>query len=186
MHELALYTNGGFMRTDAAPLGWGWTLRAGVGLVGLALALTTSNSALRAQAGSVGQWATLPYLMPINPVHSALMNNGKVLIVSGSGNVAAETNFRYAVLDLQSERVDITLVAAVGHVLQRHGGPLGRPRVRQRRQPAVRPVPRSAEERSLRSRDRCLYRSPEHGARPVVSDGHHARRRTRDDVFGTG
>ncbi len=108
MHEMTLYTNGGFMRTDAAPLGWGWTLRAGVGLVGLALALTTSNSALRAQAGSVGQWATLPYLMPINPVHSALMNNGKVLIVSGSGNVAAETNFRYAVLDLQSERVDIT------------------------------------------------------------------------------
>ena len=96
------------MRTDAAPLGWGWTLRAGVGLVGLALALTTSNSALRAQAGSAGQWTTLPYLMPINPVHSALMNNGKILIVSGSGNVAAETNFRSAVLDLQSERVDIT------------------------------------------------------------------------------
>jgi PKD repeat protein len=47
----------------------------------------------------VGKWETLGTLMPINPVHVALMNNGKVLIVSGSGNVAAETNFRSAVLD---------------------------------------------------------------------------------------
>src|SRR5580765_6698243 len=96
------------MRTDAAPLGWGWTLRAGVGLVGFALALTTSHSALNAQAGSVGQWTTLARLMPINPVHTALMNNGQVLIVSGSGNVAAETNFRYAVLDLQADTLTVT------------------------------------------------------------------------------
>lgn len=33
-----------------------------------------------------GQWATLPFMMPLNPVHIALMHNGKVLIVSGSGN----------------------------------------------------------------------------------------------------
>src|SRR5438093_331345 len=32
-----------------------------------------------------GQWTTLPYLMPINPIHMALMHNGKVLIVAGSG-----------------------------------------------------------------------------------------------------
>ncbi len=53
----------------------------------------------RAQSGTPGQWTTLPYLMPINPVHLALMNNGKVLVVSGSGNVAAETNYRVAVWD---------------------------------------------------------------------------------------
>jgi len=96
------------MRTDAAPLGWGWTARAGVGLVGLALALSSATPALRAQAGTSGQWRTLGTLMPINPVHSALMNNGKVLIVSGSGNVAAETNFRHAVLDPVAETIVLT------------------------------------------------------------------------------
>jgi hypothetical protein len=96
------------MRTNAAPLGWGWTARASVGLIGLALALSSAAPTLRAQAGAVGRWDTLPYLMPINPVHSALMNNGKVLIVSGSGNVAAETNFRSAVLDLQAETIVVT------------------------------------------------------------------------------
>ena len=39
------------------------------------------------QADVVGQWSTLSYTMPINPVHVALLNNGKVVIVSGSGNV---------------------------------------------------------------------------------------------------
>ena len=38
------------------------------------------------QANVQGQWNTLLYLMPINPVHAALLHNGKVLIVSGSGN----------------------------------------------------------------------------------------------------
>lgn len=33
-----------------------------------------------------GRWDTLPLLMPINPVHVALMHDGKVLIISGSGN----------------------------------------------------------------------------------------------------
>src|SRR4029079_6268639 len=96
------------MRTDAAPLGWGWTARAGVGLVGLALALSPATPALHAQAGAYGQWRTLGTLMPINPVHAALMNNGNVLIVSGSGNVAAETNFRHAVLDPVAETIVLT------------------------------------------------------------------------------
>ena len=38
------------------------------------------------QANVQGQWSTLPYLMPINPIHAALMSNGKVLVVAGSGN----------------------------------------------------------------------------------------------------
>ena len=33
-----------------------------------------------------GKWQTLPFMMPINPVHVALMHNGKVLVISGSGN----------------------------------------------------------------------------------------------------
>src|SRR5437870_12539187 len=33
-----------------------------------------------------GKWSTLPYTMPINPIHAALLHTGKVLIASGSGN----------------------------------------------------------------------------------------------------
>ncbi|HET6176866.1 MAG TPA: galactose oxidase-like domain-containing protein [Candidatus Sulfotelmatobacter sp.] len=38
------------------------------------------------QANVQGQWSTLQYSMPINPVHVALLGNGKVLVVAGSGN----------------------------------------------------------------------------------------------------
>ena len=41
------------------------------------------------QAATQGQWSTLPYLMPINPIHVTLMHNGKILVVSGSGNCPA-------------------------------------------------------------------------------------------------
>jgi hypothetical protein len=40
--------------------------------------------------------------MPINPVHIALLRTGKVLVVSGSGNVAANTNFQAALWDPQT------------------------------------------------------------------------------------
>ena len=51
------------------------------------------------QANVVGQWTTLPYQMPINPVHGILLNTGKVLIVSGSGWVAGNNNYLAAVWD---------------------------------------------------------------------------------------
>ena len=51
------------------------------------------------QAAAQGRWTTLPYLMPINPIHMALMNNGQVLIVAGSGYDATVTNFAAAVWD---------------------------------------------------------------------------------------
>ncbi|HEX4962135.1 MAG TPA: galactose oxidase-like domain-containing protein [Thermoanaerobaculia bacterium] len=44
-----------------------------------------------------GRWATLPFHMPINPVHVALMHTGKVLVVSGSGNDPDNQNFQAAV-----------------------------------------------------------------------------------------
>ena len=69
----------------------------------LLLALAASDAPrVSAQAGVQGQWATLPYLMPINPVHLTLLNNGRVLVVAGSGNVAAETNFRSTIWDPQA------------------------------------------------------------------------------------
>jgi hypothetical protein len=53
-----------------------------------------------AQANVQGQWQTLSYTMPVNPVHATLLNNGKILIVSGSGNVPTNTAFKAAILDL--------------------------------------------------------------------------------------
>src|SRR5215470_18858915 len=55
-----------------------------------------------AQANVTGSWSTLPYNMPINPVHVALLSNGKVLVVSGSGNVAGNTNYQAALWDPQA------------------------------------------------------------------------------------
>lgn len=51
------------------------------------------------QVATQGQWQTLPYTMPINPVHVALLYNGKVLIVSGSGNFPTNTNYQAALWD---------------------------------------------------------------------------------------
>jgi hypothetical protein len=39
-----------------------------------------------AQANVQGQWSTLNYSMTINPIHVALMHNGKILVTTGSGN----------------------------------------------------------------------------------------------------
>jgi hypothetical protein len=55
-----------------------------------------------AQPAVQGKWSTLSYTMPINPVHIALLHTGKVLVVAGSGNVAAETNYQAAVWDPDS------------------------------------------------------------------------------------
>ena len=57
-----------------------------------------------AQVGSQGQWQTLSGQVPanINPVHMALMNNGSVLMVAGSGNLATDTTFESIVWDPQT------------------------------------------------------------------------------------
>src|ERR1700760_5171042 len=39
-----------------------------------------------AQPNVQGQWTTLSNTMPINPVHAALLTNGKLLVIAGSGN----------------------------------------------------------------------------------------------------
>ncbi len=38
------------------------------------------------QAQTVGKWSTLSYTMPINPIHVALLYNGELLVIAGSGN----------------------------------------------------------------------------------------------------
>jgi len=51
------------------------------------------------QVNLQGRWSVLPYTTPINPIHAALLNNGKVLIIAGSGNNPPVTNFQAAVWD---------------------------------------------------------------------------------------
>ncbi|HWX55325.1 MAG TPA: galactose oxidase-like domain-containing protein [Verrucomicrobiae bacterium] len=63
------------------------------------------------QVATQGQWTTLPFLMPINPVHMALMHNGQVLIVSGSGNLPSNTNFAAAVWNPQTGNLTTQPVA---------------------------------------------------------------------------
>jgi hypothetical protein len=76
---------------SARPTAKRWLI---AGAIALTLAVALQSPPLLAQPSVQGQWRTLPYLMPINPVHLALTNDGKVLVVAGSGNVATETNYQ--------------------------------------------------------------------------------------------
>jgi len=51
------------------------------------------------QANVIGTWQTVPAQMSINPVHTALLSNGKILVVSGSGNYPAQTVYNVGVWD---------------------------------------------------------------------------------------
>ncbi len=67
--------------------------------VALCLAAALVPEPARGQASRVGQWRTLPYTTPINPIHVALLRTGKVLIAAGSENDSTHTTFRAAVYD---------------------------------------------------------------------------------------
>jgi len=57
------------------------------GLIGAAIDLTLGVHLSQAQsAATVGQWTTMSYKMPINPIHCGILHTGKVLIVAGSEN----------------------------------------------------------------------------------------------------
>src|SRR5438128_1783692 len=77
-----------------------WSVAAVI-LFALGLA-ALGTEAIFAQAGQLGRWTTLPYLMPVNPIHLALLSNSKVLVVAGSGNDATVTNYSAAVWDPQT------------------------------------------------------------------------------------
>ena len=64
-----------------------------------------------AQANVVGQWRTLPTTMPINPVHMAMLRTGKVLVVSGSGNVPSNTNYQAGIWDPATDTVTTQPIA---------------------------------------------------------------------------
>jgi hypothetical protein len=66
---------------------------------------TALRAAAEPQPAQHGQWETLPFLMPINPVHVALMHNRKVLVISGSGNDPDNKRFEAGVWNPQDETV---------------------------------------------------------------------------------
>jgi hypothetical protein len=74
-------------------------------LVVVALANLASPRSVAAQLNVTGQWQTLPYAMPINPIHVMLLRTGKILITAGSENDPAEHDTeiaRAALWDLSS------------------------------------------------------------------------------------
>ncbi|HXT24407.1 MAG TPA: hypothetical protein VN749_06205, partial [Candidatus Eisenbacteria bacterium] len=75
------------------------SLRCAFAFVATLAALSLIRIPSAAAQALQGQWRTLPNPMPINPVHAALLHNGKVLIVAGSGNLPSETNWRAAIFD---------------------------------------------------------------------------------------
>ena len=159
------------------------TFRRVAAALGLALGIALPYSPqLGAQAGVRGRWTTLPSLMPINPVHVALMHNGKVLIVAGSGNVATETNYQAAVWDPETGSIVTQPVAwdmfCNGMVILPdgrvfiNGGNLQYDPFHGSRQNAV-----------FDPATGLFTDVAEHGARPLVSDGNRARRRPRHDFL---
>lgn len=76
----------------------------------LAIIFLLHVPAARAQANVQGTWQTLPTVMPINPVHTVLMHNGKILIVSGSGNYPQQTVFNAGIFDPIADTVTTQLL----------------------------------------------------------------------------
>ena len=60
---------------------------------------TKPRAFLEARPNQNGRWDTLPFHMPLNPVHVALMRTGKVLVVAGSGNDPDNSKLQAAVWD---------------------------------------------------------------------------------------
>ena len=94
------------------------------------LSLSPLCPSAMAQAHVEGQWSTLPYPMPINPIHASLLHTGQVLVVSGSGNVASNTDYLSAIWDPQAGSVtlqasnDLTVNAPITVSANGHGGAL--------------------------------------------------------------
>ena len=111
--------------------------------------LGLSLPAAMAQADQQGQWSTLSYTMPINPIHVALMHNGKILVTRVRGTVLLPIGLSVGTSVWRVERLGCggarsggaehhSAVGVVGHVLQRHDGAAGWTGVHQRRHARLR------------------------------------------------
>ena len=72
--------------SEANPVFRSFSARLAQTLLALFLVLAALIPQAMAQADVQGQWSTLNYSMTINPIHVALMYNGKILVTTGSGN----------------------------------------------------------------------------------------------------
>jgi hypothetical protein len=119
-----------------------------------------------AQVSAQGQWQTLPNLMPINPVHAALLHNGKVLIVSGTGNLPSNTNLQAGVFD---PATGIVTTQTVNWEMFCNGM-------------VVLPDGRAFVNGGTLQYD-PFHGQLRHGARPLVSHGHQSLQRFAHDLF---
>jgi hypothetical protein len=76
----------------------------------LSLEVVFATSDAATQVNVQGQWTTLPTRIGINPIHVALMNDGRVLVVTGSGN-GATSYFQAGIWDPVSDSVTTQLVS---------------------------------------------------------------------------
>jgi hypothetical protein len=76
-----------------------------------ALAANSEKAAAQVPGAQVtGQWLTLPYLMPINPIRLDLLHNGKLLIVAGSEgdpNKHLQGSSKAAIWDLAAQKFTV-------------------------------------------------------------------------------
>ena len=152
------------------------------------------------QADVQGQWSTLSYTMPINPIHVALLHNGKILVVTGSGKCVPvrPVVLRPAFWSLEwlgsgrsgyLERHDHRIDGTVGHVLHFHDPAFGWTDADQWWHIDL-PVFRISTIRDLRSGQQYLHRSPNmaHGrwypTLVLLSDGRVMTFSGLDDVTG--
>ena len=116
----------------------GSRVRTGPSLASVAVAIllvaglhAIPGAGIRAQSlkSVVGEWKTLPDLMPINPVHIALLRTGEG--PGGLGLRQCRRQHESSGWSLGSRlRLHHHAAAHLGHVLQRHGHPAGWPAVR--------------------------------------------------------
>lgn len=57
-----------------------------------------------------GEWTTLGVTMPINPVHVALMHDGKVLVIAGSGNDPTNKDWQAIVWNPRTHATEKTIL----------------------------------------------------------------------------
>lgn len=74
-------------------------LRSLVPLLALLATIFAVPLVTNAQPNVTGQWSTLPYLSPVSPIHVAVLNTGKVLMIEGSSNDPNQPTYRYAIWD---------------------------------------------------------------------------------------
>ncbi|MGH7277219.1 MAG: galactose oxidase-like domain-containing protein, partial [Candidatus Rokuibacteriota bacterium] len=76
----------------------------------LVLGMAGAPGLADAQVSAVGQWRTLSYTMPINPIHVGLLRTGKILVVAGSENDPTVSAYRAAVLNPQTGAIAVQTV----------------------------------------------------------------------------